>query len=445
MAFFKAICAKGEQKIELIVQYETLDEAKFNLHKQGYSITEIKEINDFDYSNSNIYFFDILLDGKVKTGQINSNDIFKAYIKLIEWLKYNVLYIYDKKDSSENEKILVTEKIKHSYEIYKKSKSVKEEKDKNNKKDIKNDLSDFILRDLNNYYNLIDKIIEKIDSLLINYKDYLTEEKKTKLQDLYNWLKQVKNITNTTKLKNIWEKALLKIWELQTELIEKNILEWKKDILLETNKLLKWFWSSRKIILAEDDINFKIKTAINDTILYFKWLFNPATKIEKIDKNSWKYFDILRELKIYNSKLKTINIELLKNIFNREKTKRLQLKKKLIEQNITLITNRIKNQKISYVKTIKWIEYYYNVFVFFIQKIWDLIVYSLLVYSVFFVIYSSIEKIFNIRNSINPSSILYITLFALLGFLLKISKNLTIFVISIFIYILSFIFLIVNF
>gem|GEM_PF-2405697 len=59
------------------------------------------------------------------------------------------------------------------------------------------------MKDLNNYYLLIDKIFSKIDHLLNNYKDYLSDEKSTKLHDLYNALKQVKNITNITKLKNI--------------------------------------------------------------------------------------------------------------------------------------------------------------------------------------------------------------------------------------------------
>jgi len=449
MSFFKITCAKNNQKIELMVQYSSLEEARFDLHKQGYSIIEIKEVENIENKYSNIYFFDVLIDNKIKTWQINSNDIFKAYIKLVDDLQYNLQYIYDKKDCLENEKILITQKIKHSYEIYKKTKNKKEDKiDKKEDKIDKNqkgDLADFVIKDINNYYKLIDKILEKIDFLLNNFNKNINEEKKAKLKDLYNGLKQVKNITNITKLRIIGEKALLKIWELQVELIEQNILEWKKEILLDTNNLLKWFWSSKKIILQEDDINLKIQNFFQDIKDYIKTLFNTTIKIDKIDKNSWKYFDILRELKIYNSKLKNINIELLKNIFNKEKLKRLKLKKKLIEQNISLITNRIKNKKISYVKTIKWIEYYYNVFIYFIQKTWDLVIYSILVYSLFFIFFSATTKIFNFNLDINYKSILYITIFALLWFLLKISKNLTIFVFSIFIYIVSFIYLIINF
>lgn len=450
MAFFKATCAKNNQKIELIVQYDSLDEARFNLHKQGYSIIDIKEVENIENKENNIYYFDILIDGKIKTGQINSNDIFKAYIKLVDDLQYNLIYIYDKKESQENEKILIIQKLKHSYEIYKKSNNQKKEEqlniwEINNINNQKEELPDFMIKDINNYYNLIDKILLKIDYLLDNFNNNLNEEKKVKLKDLYSVLKQVKNITNITKLKIIWEKALLKIWELQVELIEKNILEWKKEILTETNNLLKWFWSTKKIILQEDDINLKVKNFLQDIKNTIKDIFNSENKIEKIDKNSWKYFDILRELKIYNSKLKNINKEIFKSVFDKEKTTRLKLKKKLIEQNISLITSRIKNKKISYVKTIKGIEYYYKVFIYLIQKTGDLLVYSLLIYSTVFIFYISFQKLFNFENSINTKSILYIINFALLWFLLKISKNFTIFVISIFIYIVSFIYLIINF
>jgi hypothetical protein len=44
MQSFQAICAKNNQKVEFIVQYNSLDEARQALHNQGYSIIEIKEV-----------------------------------------------------------------------------------------------------------------------------------------------------------------------------------------------------------------------------------------------------------------------------------------------------------------------------------------------------------------------------------------------------------------
>lgn len=45
MQNFQAICAKNNQKVELVVQYNSLEEARQALHKQGYSIIEIKEVS----------------------------------------------------------------------------------------------------------------------------------------------------------------------------------------------------------------------------------------------------------------------------------------------------------------------------------------------------------------------------------------------------------------
>ncbi len=44
MQSFQAVCAKNNQKIELIVRYNSLEEARHELHLQGYSIIEIKEV-----------------------------------------------------------------------------------------------------------------------------------------------------------------------------------------------------------------------------------------------------------------------------------------------------------------------------------------------------------------------------------------------------------------
>lgn len=46
MQSFQAICAKNNQKVELIVQYNSLEEARQALHSQGYSIIEIKQVEE---------------------------------------------------------------------------------------------------------------------------------------------------------------------------------------------------------------------------------------------------------------------------------------------------------------------------------------------------------------------------------------------------------------
>lgn len=451
MSFYKAVCAKNNQKIELLVQFESLDEARESLHKQGYSIIEIKQTENFSDSWE-VYFFDFTVDWKIKTWSINSNDILKAYIKLIDDLNYNIKYIYVSKEDTEDEKKISTEKIRHSYEIYKSknrdSQLIKKEekKDKDSKDKWNDDINSILLKELDYYYNLIDKVLEKINFIIDNFWDNLTQEKKIKLNDLYNSLKKIKNITNITKLKLIWETALLKIWELQMELISLNIIEWKKEILSDTNKLLKSFGSYKQILLPEDDIKLIIKNWINNFIKHIKNFINWWEKTsDKIDKNSWKYFNILRELQIYKQKLKEINKEIIYNFFNKDKKLRLLLKKKFIKQNISLITNRIKNKKISYTKTIKWLTYYKDILIYLIQKTWDLFIYIIFIYSLFFILINSYNNLLNLNLNLNLNFLLQILFISILWFLLKISKNISFLVFSIIFYIVIFIYLIVNF
>lgn len=442
MPFYKAICAKNNKKIELMVQKDSLEEARSFLHGQWYSIIEINETAENESQNQwNIFYFDIEVDWKIKIWSISSNDIFKAYLKLVD--HYNVIYIYDQKDAPEKYKILITEKIKQSYEIFKKQQKDAPENEKviEQKNEKKDWASDFLKKELEKYYSNIDKILEKIEFILNNYSSFISQEKKDKLENLYNSLKQIKNITNITKLKLIWETALIKIWELQIELIWKNIIEWKKEILWDTNKLLKNFGSTKHIILPEDDLKLKMNKIFNDISEYIKNFIKQWTKAEKIDKTSWKYFDILRELEIYKRKLKDINKEIFKSIFNKEKNLRLKLKKKLILQNITLINNRIKNKKISYSKTIKWFSYYNDILFYITLKISDLLIYTILVYSLFFIIMNIFRKMI----VINYWMLYFIILLSLLWFILKISKNIYSLLILAIIYFFSVIYLIINF
>lgn len=452
MAFFKAICAKNNQKVELIVQFNDIIQARENLHKQWYSIIDIQEVSELQ-SNSEVFYFDMdMWWWKTKTWQIQSNDWFKAYKKLVDDLHFNIIYIYNSKDSTEKEKILSTQKIKHAYDIFKKTKIETKKQEEIKKEDKKEDkklwkeekLPDFLLKELDYYYSLIDKVLEKISFILNNFSLNIDENKKLKLEQLLVALRQVKNITNVSKLKIIWETALIKIWELQSELISSNILEWKKELLNETNKLLKSFGSSRQIILPEDDIKLKFQNLLNEFIINFKDFFKWNKK-NTIDKNSWKYYDILRELNIYKNKKKEINIQILKNYFNKTEKLRLQLKLKLVNQNIALIENRIKNKKISYSKTIKWFWYYYDILFYLFQKISDFIIYIVFIYSIFLILLKFLVNLLWISIEINYSFLLFILIFILFGFLLKISKNLFFLFIFWFLYIVSFIFLIINF
>lgn len=66
MQSFQAVCAKNNQKVELIVQYNSLEEARQALHNQGYSIVDIKQIAE-NGDQGKVYYFDILLNNQKKS------------------------------------------------------------------------------------------------------------------------------------------------------------------------------------------------------------------------------------------------------------------------------------------------------------------------------------------------------------------------------------------
>ena len=120
MLYFQVTAAKNNEKVNLIVGYNSEEEARNNLHSQGYSIIEIRETlppeeGKREILGKNTFFFDILLSGEKKSGQIVSEDIFKAYQKLVDDLKYQVIYIYDSKEATLEEKEFSTAKVKESY------------------------------------------------------------------------------------------------------------------------------------------------------------------------------------------------------------------------------------------------------------------------------------------------------------------------------------------
>lgn len=122
MANFVAICSKNGQRVELSLVRANIEDAKAELHNQGYAIIEIRETAEFaDQAGNSLatFYFDILVEGKQKSGQIKSSDSFRAYIKLVDDLHYQVLAIYDNPSANEEERRFFTNKIREMYAVYK--------------------------------------------------------------------------------------------------------------------------------------------------------------------------------------------------------------------------------------------------------------------------------------------------------------------------------------
>jgi hypothetical protein len=241
-----------------------------------------------------------------------------------------------------------------------------------------------------------------------------------------NTLVQTKGSSNLGRMRVVVENALTSIGKVEAELIKSGVNGEKTKILEETNSLLKQIGSSSRIETHEDSM-----TDIKKTLMSFLDSFNKkeTSKTEqkkKVDTNSFIYYKNLRELRIYESNLNQVVIDILKAavIFDFYQIKRLRLKKKLLEQNIQIIQNRIQNKNISYSKIAKGTRYYTEWFLTIFQKIGDITLYGLLLYSIVFIAIHSLEKLGLVIFELETRFFLYITIFSFIAFLFSFFKNL---------------------
>lgn len=366
MLNFKASVAKNNKRFNIIVKSDSEKNARSTLHKEWYSILSIELTWDID-SNWNKYYFTIITDDWEKNWTIIWEDIFLLYLKLRKDLWYNVKYLYDNVSEDDNTKKNIIFWLEEKYEIYleelnKKNKKTsssedfskaKEEKEFFAKKEINKikDLNSFILIKLKNILEW--KVLKNLDS-----------SKKIELKNIYNSIVQVQWITNITKLKEIWELALKKIWELELAELEKNKEIETKELLKETNKILKKLGSSVSFIEKDKDIKVIVAKTIDKINNSFKNFFEWNKK-EELDKLSHSFIKSVLLLKKYqskydeNKKLKTKNF--FNFLLNTKKTEELRntilVREKVLKQNIDLLKIRINWNKFSYTKMEKWYNF----------------------------------------------------------------------------------------
>lgn len=142
----------------------------------------------------------MVVNGTIQTGKIQSDDIFKAYRKLVEDLKYTVRYIYTSPNATDEQKKIITAKVKDGYRLYVESTGGEfvEEPKKNltiDEQEIQ-DFSPQLLRELEKYSKLIDDTIEKIQNLLIRNHETIEPRQKSQLERIELELVQIKGTKN---------------------------------------------------------------------------------------------------------------------------------------------------------------------------------------------------------------------------------------------------------
>ena len=451
---FRAICSKWNQKLTLTLSATNIEEARTILHGQWYSIMEIQEsvvweIKKDSDSNDNFFFFDAIINGQTKSWKIQSIDVFKAYTKLVDDLGYNILYIYTTEGMNETQKKVITAKVKDGYIMYKESMGIdmKNKRVQTEKEVDMAGISPQVLREIASYNGIIDSTIEKIQNLFLKYHKTITPEKKQELENIEATLAQTKWLSNLGRMKNIVENALNVIGKVESELIKWGSDNEKEKLIQETNSLLKQIWSSNRIV-SDTTKSVDIGKSISGFFDSFqKKDVSQSEQKKKVDTNSFIFYKNLRELNIYKENLNKIVIDIIKAIFTLQfsQIKRLRLKKKLLEQDIQIIDNRIHNKNISYTKIVKGTQYYSDILLKIFQKIGDVVLYALLVYSILYISMDSLKHFGKIEYTLQIHFFLFIVLFSLIAFLFSFFRSL----VSVFflggIFFFFFIFLSINF
>lgn len=363
MQNFKIEVSKNNKKYNIVLKAENEVAARDRVHREWYSILSIKEITD-KKEIGDTFIFEWYVNWELKHWKIVWNDIFKAYVKLTRDLWYELDYIFPenyKWESSERKQQII-EELREEYDLfYNKKKTRATEKKQTNIENDTQELRNFYLnRELTETNKLITKVLIKLDEIFAWTKlKNLEAKKKEILRQVYNEIIKLQKSTNISKLKEIWELALIKIWELELEELEKTKNKEDRDLLKETNKLLKDFWSKSQFIEKDKDIKYQIQLVIDN----FKQLFKrdkkqENKKVSEEERTSYLYVKNLLYLKKYKAKLTENNKFILKNIFKLLTDKELReetfLTRNVIKQNIILLNARQEGVKVSYTLVKKW-------------------------------------------------------------------------------------------
>jgi len=469
MPKYKVSVSKDQKKYSLVFNASSELEAKERVHSQWYSVLGVEKI-ELDNIKWKKIIFKALKDDKIKSWKIIWNDLFKVYLKLKDGLWYDIkeLYFQDDENSSKEEKKELLDKIIKQYNLFheinsKKKNKIKSKseayKEKINNKETKTD-SFYLKKELENSYKLLQFVLEKFRIIFENKNFWnLDSIKVQKLKEIYNSLILLKTSTNISKIKEISELALLKLWEIELYLLEDKKDESVEKLLKQTNTLLKKLWSKEKFIPKEQDFlyqfNLKIEK-IKNQLKNFKDIFKKKKKI--IDKRSSFYLNTLLWIQKYKNKRKENNLKILKNIYTfilpfgtlKEKRDRILIERRLINSNLILLKSKIDRNIISYTKIKRWYNYFVDKILLFFKNIrWYLFLviffYWLLFLITLFLSYYNILNLWYLIDSINYRGVFYFIIFIFIYLAMYLSRWIFTLIINLFLVFILIIFWLINF
>ena len=245
MPNYKISVSKDSKRYSIIFKADNEMAARDRVHKEWYSILGVEEIKSIE-DVWTTFIFEWYRNWEFKHWKIAWDDIFKVYVNLTKNLEYDIISIYSEKDKdlSQEQKDKILNELKEEYEFIFRNKrdKIDELRDKIKKEKWENiNIDQFYLKkELEETNKLIVHVLWKLESMILwNSIVNLDSEQRHKFENIYNSIIKLKKSTNISKLKEIWELALQKIWKLELAKLEETKDQKNRELLNETNKLLK--------------------------------------------------------------------------------------------------------------------------------------------------------------------------------------------------------------
>ncbi len=451
MQNYKLAVTKNGKKYTIVFKAETEKLARERVHKEWYSILTVEEVSSNNEMWSAFIFEAFTNEWELKNWKIIWDDILKIYVKLRKNLEYKVKLLFSEKDinlsDDEKKKIIINLEEEYNLFYWNKKQSPTFKSWSNINKD-KNKTDNFYLKkELEETYKLIEFVLEKLRKLLSKDSPIeLDSNQQEKLNTIYNSIIKFKKSTNISKLKEIWELALLKIWKIELNEVENTHNDNNKILLKETNLLLKKIWSKESFIEKDKDLWLIIKNISNNIIDFFK-KYKQKNK-STIDKHSHSYIKNILFLKKYNEKLRENNIFILKNIFklifNKEKRIDTLITRRVLKQNIILFKAKERGIWFSYTSVKKgfwkFLEYIY----LFLKKLNIYLFIIIFTYTLIFIFFFNYNYYYDFSQS-NFKWIFYFLVIILIYLILYLTRNILLIVLNFVILLFIIIFWVVNF
>ena len=364
MQKYKIVASKSQKKYTLIISADSESDARDRIHKEWYSILGSSVASEKEILWKK-FIFQVEKEGKIKNGVIVGKDIFKVYMKLRDELEYNIICLYPEWDEAHSD-AQKKQKIMHQLEQW----YLLQQQKVSGKKNLKKKEDNFYLKkELDTVAKLVASVIKKLDTLMSKSEIYnIDQEKLWKLQQLYNKLIHIKGSTNLSKLKEIGELALIKVWEIELQSIEQDKNQKSSVLLHETNDLLKQIGSDQHFIEKDKDIKRMIREAFSDlkktlSLPELKKVFIPRKDKNVIDTQSYGFLKTVLLLEKYQDRLHENTKEMRKNFMlfilpfkKSQQRDKIFLTRRVLKQNISIL----KAKKTGSLSSYTWVRKGYH-------------------------------------------------------------------------------------